>query len=781
MSEKEIFQFESEEINIKEVLQKYLKYWYLFVLSVITAGAVAFVYLRYTTPQYRVSSTLLIKDDKKGPSLADNVVLDDLNLFQSGKNIDNEIEILKSKSLMNRVLQELSLNTTYYVDGRVKSTEIYGATIPLKVIVSKLDSSAFNKAIVIQPKDHNEFQIEADGALSQHKFGAQIKTLYGVFTVVAGTGKAVKDKKVTVKFHDIRKVAESYNQKLTVAPVNKNASVLSLSLVDPVPAKGVAILNKLVEVYNKEAVEDKNLIAGSTIQFIDERLKYLTSELSLVEEDVESYKKDNRVTDVSSEAKLYLEKASDYNRQLSEWAIQIDVLESIERYLLKQESEYELVPSTLTIQDPTLLGLISKFNELQLERNRLLRVSQSGNPLVQNINEQLGNLRSNILENLRNIKDGLKITRSNLQASSAQFESRIKEVPSIEKDLIEIKRQQSIKEGLYLYLLQKREESALSLAATVANSRIIDPAISGDTPVEPKKQLIYLLAFLVGLGIPFAGIYIKELLNDRVQSQQDVKKATNTPILGEIAHNDTFEKLVVTENSRSTVAELFRLIRTNLQFATLGKDNKVIMVTSSMSGEGKTFFTINLGASLALTGKRVVLVNFDLRKPRLLQDMDLSNEIGITNYIIDEQLNIQDILIPSPEVTGLYAIGSGPIPPNPAELMMSPKVGHLLAELREQFDYILLDTSPAGQVADAFTLAPLIDASVYIVRYNYTFKSQVAIVDDIYQNKKLNHPMIVLNDAEMKEAYGYGYGYGYNEFGKPSLKNTLKKGMRIEV
>ncbi|HEY4650773.1 MAG TPA: polysaccharide biosynthesis tyrosine autokinase [Pontibacter sp.] len=781
MSERELFQFESEEINIKEVLQKYLRYWYLFVAGVAIAGIVAFVYLRYTTPQYRISSTLLIKDDKKGPSLSENAVLDDLNLFQTGKNIDNEIEILKSKSLMNRVLQELALNTTYYVAGRVKSTEIYGADMPVRVIVSKLDSAAFNKTIVIQPKDHNTYQIQEEGATSEHKFGEQVQKPYGTFTVVAGIGNAGKDKEVTVKFHDIRKVAEYYNQKLTVAPVNKNASVLSLSLTDPVPAKGIAILNKLVEVYNKEAVEDKNLIAGSTIQFIDDRLKYLTSELSVVEQDVESYKKDNRVTDVSSEAKLYLEKASEYNRQLSEWAIQIDVLESIERYLVKQDSQYELVPSTLTIQDATLLGLIAKFNELQLERKRLLRVSQPGNPLVQNINEQLANLRGNILENLRNIKDGLVITRNNLQASSAQFESRIKEVPSIEKDLIEIKRQQSIKEGLYLYLLQKREESALSLAATVANSRIIDPAISGDKPVEPKKQLIYLLAVLVGLGIPFAGIYIRELLNDKVQTQQDVKKATSTPVLGEIAHNDTFEKLVVTENSRSTVAELFRLIRTNLQFATLGKENKVLLVTSSMSGEGKTFFSINLGASLALTGKRVVLVNFDLRKPRLLQDMGLESETGVTNYVIDERLSIQDILVPSPEVAGLFAIGSGPIPPNPAELMMSPRVAQLLAELREQFDYVLLDTSPAGQVADAFTLAPLSDASMFIIRYNYTLKSQVAIVDDIYQNKKLNHPMIVLNDADMKEAYGYGYGYTYGESAKPSFGKMMRKRMRVEA
>ncbi|NEM97600.1 GumC family protein [Pontibacter burrus] len=781
MSEKEVYQFETEDINIKEVLQKYLRYWYLFVFGVLIAGIAAFVYLRYTTPQYRVSSTLLIKDDKKGPSLTENAVLNDLDLFQSGKNIDNEIEILKSKSLMNRVLKELALHTTYYVDGRVKSTEIYGNSMPINLIVSRLDSAAFNKVFTIRTVDNINFQLEDEGIVSQHKFGQEIKKPYASFTVVAGNGVIAVGKNITVKFHDIRKVAESYNRKLTVAPVNKNASVLSLSLVDPVPAKGVAILNKLVEVYNNEAVEDKNLIAGSTIQFIDERLKYLTSELSVVEQDVESYKRDNRVTDVSSEAKLYLEKASEYNRQLSEWAIQIDVLESIEKYLLKQDSQHELVPSTLTIQDATLLGLIGKFNELQLERKRLLRVSQPGNPLVQNINEQLANLRGNILENLRNIKNGLIITRNNLQASSAQFESRIKEVPSIEKDLIEIKRQQSIKEGLYLYLLQKREESALSLAATVANSRIIDPAIAGDRPVEPKKQLIYLLAFLMGLGIPFAGIYIKELLNDRVQNQQDVKRATSTPVLGEIAHNDTFEKLVVTENSRSTVAELFRLIRTNLQFATLGKDNKVIMVTSSMSGEGKTFFSINLGASLALTGKRVVLVNFDLRKPRLLQDMGLSNETGISNYIIDERLGVEDIIIPASDVHGLYAIGSGPIPPNPAELMMSPKVGHLLAELRESFDYILLDTSPAGQVADAFTLAPFIDACVYIVRYNYTFKSQVAIVDDIYQNRKLKHPMIVLNDADMKEAYGYGYGYGYNEFGKSSMRRLLKKNMRVEA
>ncbi|MDX5436551.1 MAG: capsular biosynthesis protein, partial [Pontibacter sp.] len=394
----------------------------------------------------------------------------------------------------------------------------------------------------------------------------------------------------------------------TVAPVNKEASVLTISLTDAVPEKGVTIINKLIEVYNKEAVEDKNQIAANTIQFIDERLTYLTEELSTVEKDVEAYKRQNELTDVSSEAKMYLERASEYNRQLSELEIQIDVLNSIETYLKNQKNQFELVPSTLSIQDATLLNLIGKFNELQLERQRLLRTTQPSNPIVLNVNEQLANLRVNILENLGNIKNSLTITRNNLRANSSQFESRIQKVPAIERELLEINRQQGIKEGLYLYLLQKREESALSLAATVSNSRVIDSAVAGDLPVKPKKQLIYLLAFLVGLGVPFAFIYVRDMLDDKVKEIKDIESVTATPVLGEIAHNYSGETLVVTKESRGPVSELFRLIRANLQFATVGKENRVILVTSSMSGEGKTFFSINLAASLVLTGKKVVVI-----------------------------------------------------------------------------------------------------------------------------------------------------------------------------
>ncbi|MHA6249625.1 GumC family protein [Pontibacter sp. CAU 1760] len=787
MTEREFFQFQeeqSEQIDLKAELYKYLRYWYLFVIGAVLAVGVAFIYLRYATRQYTVTSKVLIRDDAKGADFLSGSALSDLDMFKSSKNVDNEIEVLNAVSLMQRVLAELSLETSYYKQGRVNDVEIYGEDVPVKVIVSKLDSTAFEKSFVLHIKDNNAYELEEENengetVTSIHQFGQQLKRDYGVFTVVAAAQGLTPDmpRDIIVNFHSIRKLANYYKEQLTIEPVNKNASVLVLSLTVPVREKGQDIINKLIEVYNQEAVEDKNLMASNTIQFIDERLKFLTAELSDVEKDVEQYKRKNALTDVSSEAKLYVEQASVYNQQLAEFEIQLDVLNSIEKYLKGKGEQYQLVPSSLSIQDPTLLGLISKFNELQLERERMLRTTQANNLLVQNINDQLGNLRINILENIQNIKRGLSITKDNLNAKMASFETKIQKVPAIERELLEIQRQQGIKQGLYLYLLQKREESAVSLAAAISNSRILDPAMAGDEPVKPKKMLVYLLALVAGMGVPFAYIFIKNMLNDKVQDRKDVEQATATPVLGELAHNKSDQALVVTEGNRSPVVEMFRLVRTNLQYATIGKENKVILVTSSMSGEGKTFFSINLGASLVLTGKKVVVLGFDLRKPRLIQELGLTEGAGITNYLISNTTSVDDIVQPVAALNGLFAIGSGPIPPNPAELMLSPKVAQLINVLKENFDHIIIDTAPIGQVADAFTLSSFIDSSVYVVRYNYTYKSQLQIVEDVYKQKKLHHPMIVLNDAQKENSYGYGYGYGYgySENSKTPLRNIKNK------
>jgi tyrosine-protein kinase Etk/Wzc len=786
MTEKDMFQLgESEELDLKSILFKYLRYWYWFIIAILLCLGLAFLYLTYATPQYHIESTLLIKDEKKGPGLSGGDAFGGLDIFGSSKNVDNEIEVLRSKSLMQRVLNELNLETSYFEKGILRNSEIYGDDLPVNVKVKELTLTAFKKGVSIQIniKDHQNFELIEDmeelSGQSSHKFGQEIQRPYGTFTVLANPQSQLFEQgNITIaKFHDIRKLADYYCKKLiSVESINKNASVLRISMISPIQEKGKNVVNKLIEVYEKEAIEDKNLMASNTVKFIDERLSYLTLELSEVEKDVEEYKKQNELTGGSSETTLFLEQASENNKKLADFEIRIDVLRSIERYLKNQGNQFELVPNTLNIEEPTLIALVSKFNELQLERKRMMRTTQPNNPLVLNISEQLEHLRANILESLQNIRNGLIITRNNLQATATKFKSRIQQVPSIERELREISRQQGIKQELYLYLLQKREESALTLAATVStNSRVIDPAMAEDEPIKPIKLLVLVIALVFGICLPVAIIWIKEVLNDKVQEIKDVEQATKTPILGEIYQNSSPEILVATEMNKTPIAELFRLIRTNLQFATIGKENKVIMLTSSMSGDGKTFISINLAATLALTGRKVVIVGFDLRKPRLMQDLGLALGNGVSNYLISENLSVDEIIVPSKVSPNLQVIGSGPIPPNPGELMLSSRIGNLIEELKERFDYIVIDSSPVGQISDSYTLAPYIDSTIYVIRYKYTFKQQLEIIDDIYQNKKLNHPMIVLNGKDENSYGGYGYGYGYEEKQKKSGYKKLRE------
>lgn len=763
--------FEAEQINLKSTLLKYLKYWYIFLISTLLCLGAAYLYLLYATPEYSISSTLQIKDDKKEAGSSGNENFDDSDIFQSSRNIHNESEILKSKSLMERVLTKMDLQTSYFVDGPVKATEVYGTALPLKVKISRLDPTAFGKTFLIHVEDASIFTLTDEGGVTAYKFGQEITKPYGVFTVLATNTAATDVNDITVKINNIQKLAIIYNNRLDIKSVNKDASVLIISLTDPVKEKGKDILHELIKVYNEDAVEDKNKIATNTVQFIDDRLKNLTAELSGVEKDVERYKRQNEVTDVNAEARLSMENANVSNQQLNDYSIQIDNLETIESYL--KRSRYELVPSSLDIKDQTLQSLIAKFTDLQLERQRMLRTAQPNNPLVLELNEQLAGMQASILENLSTIKRGLITTRNNLQSNYGQATSRIQKVPGIERELLEISRQQGIKQALYQYLLQKREEAALAKAATVSISRVIDEPMAFDEPVKPKKQLIYLLALLLGLGLPIAVIQVRDmLLNDRVHEMKDVELATATPILGEIGHNDSKGSMVISNQSMSPVAELFRLIRANLHFASIGKENKVILITSSMSGEGKTFFSINLGLSLALTGKKVAVLDFDLRKSGLLQSLGLPHEKGITDYLISNDIAVEDLLVPSQIVPELFVVGSGPIPSNPAELMLLPKVNNLIEELKDRFDYVILDASPVGQVADPLALAPYIDSSIFLTRYNYTYKEQVNIIDDIFRNQKLKRPMIVLNDAKKDSGYGYGYGYGYQQ---PQNKKNQKR------
>ena len=764
--EKNLFQIgntrEPLEVNIKKLIFKYLRYWYFFLLAIVISIIGAFLHIRYNiaAPEYFVSCTLLIKED--GNSTFSGI---SGGLGSSGvnKNIGNEMVILRSKNLMKRVFSELNLNTSYFVEGKFQNVEVFQDDLPISLVINSLDSSAFGKSIKIRFMDDNNFGlIEYDNLgeeiRSNHKFGQIIKKSFATFTVVASSDVQFSND-IIVQFHDASKFAESYGQKLSIGLESDEANVLRLGLTDVIPQRSILILNKLVEVYNNETIEDKNQVELNSINFLDERIAFLSTELSDVEKDVEQYKRQNQLTDVGSNAQIYLQTASDYNKQLGSYELQLDIINSLEEYV--GQDELKLVPSSLNISDPTLNSLIGKYNELQLERQRMLRTIQPSSALILNIEDQLSNLRTNIQENLRNIKNGLIITRDNLKLSSSQFQSKIRQVPSIERDLLEINRQQSIKQEIYLYLLQKREEAGLTLASTSAHSRIIDPAASSGYPINGnKKSSIYLAAVLLGFFVPFGIIYLNDFLNDKVTDRRDVERMTDMPILGEVFNGENKSTLQITEGNHSVIAETFRLVRANLHFASLGKANKVILVTSSFSGEGKTFFSINIASSLAISGKNVVVLGFDLRRPNLFNHLGLKSRKGITDYLVSKDIPVDSLLVPINGVTGLFAISAGTAPPNPAELMMSPKVKTLIQELKRKFDYIIIDSCPVGQVADTFNIAPFADSSLYVIRYNYSKKSKLHLIQDIYLNNKLNHPMIVLNDAKLKNGQGFGYGYG---------------------
>ena len=738
------------------------------MLGVGLAIAGTILYLRYTTPLYSISASVLIKDKRDQSGMPRSERFDYANEESVAKNLDNEVILLKSVSLMQRVLTELSLNTTYYVRGKVHEQEVLATDLPFQLVAAQLDSTASNRVFTITPKAGGLVLLEEVGqAPATYHLNQQVRRPYGVFTLVGSATATAYNGPVTVRFKSAREVALDYVRKLSVSQVNKQGSILILTLTDAVPEKGKRILNRLVEVYNKEAVEDKNAVAANTIAFIDDRLQYLGTELTNVEKGVESFKQRNQVADMNSQVNQSLLDASEYNRQAAEYDIQLAALESISRYLTTPANLDQLIPSALSVSNPTLSEAITKFNALQLDRSRMLRTAQASNPVVENMTEQLKSLRANVLANISSTRISVQAARRSLVAKSGQSGARIQQAPTVERGLQKINRQQELKRSLYLFLLQKREEAALSLAASVSSARVVDPAIAGDVPISPQKSAVVVLALLLGLGLPLSFVYLTGLLDDKVQLMSDVTQVTEVPILGELTHADSKKSLVITKDERSALAEVFRMVRTNFLFATDGQPNQIILVTSSQEGEGKTFFSFNLGASLALAGKRVVLVNLDLRKPHAHADRP-----GITDYLLDDHLVMSDLVYPAAEAEGLYQVSTGPLPSNPAELLLHPRMAAALAALRQQFDHIILDSSPIGQVSDAFALAPYLDYIIFLVRYNFTRKAQLSIVNQVLYNQKMPPMALVLNDARKnnQQEYGYGKGYGY---GYPSAKNTV--------
>lgn len=748
-----------------KVLTNYLRYWYLFLIGAAVCIVLAFLYIRYkVVPEYGIAVKILL-NDKQDSGATGAEAFGNLGLLKVSRNITDEIGVLQSYDLMRSAVKEMGMAVGYYVEGRVGDVEVYEKSLPIKAVLNdSLSIIQYGTVGSVVMVDTNYYKLNMYGSngdikTTTHAYGESIQTPYGTFSIILNPEKNnIETQPIFIEFRDIDSMALEYKDKLDVRPVSEEGGgLLQMYLTDAIPQRGVDVINTLIEVYARESANHKNQLAKTTLKIIDERLELLTNDLGDTEKDVEIYKQSNQLTDVSTDAARFMQLADVADAELSLLRAQINALNSLESSL---QSSAQTSINSFNVQNQLIITLITQYNEQLQKRQALVRATGAGNPLLGEIDRQLQDLKATILGNVQSIKSVMMNEQSNLASKSASYRTRVSTVPTAERALLEINRDQTLKQSLYLYLLQKREEEALSMSSPFSDTRIIETPKATSYPVSPNTTAIYLGAFLFGLFVPFVGLFAKQNLSTKISTPDDIKELTSTMLLGSIASSKQKETIVVGENNVSPASELFRLMRFNLKFISKGESQQVIMVTSTKQGEGKTFISINLGASLAIAGKKVVILGFDLRAPRLMKDVGLTYTQGITDYIVDHNVDINAIIVPHKDINNLHFIGSGTIPPNPGELMLSNRVSELINNLKKEYDYIIIDTPPIGKVADAFSLRNYVDSTLYIVRSNYTNKSEIKIINDITESKKLESLMIVLNDMKMEKYGEYSYGYG---------------------
>lgn len=761
--------------NVHRIIGELRRNWIWFAGSVLVCLALAFLYLRYSTPVYKINATLLVKDDQKGADIggANANVLQDLGLFAGKSNVDNEVEILKSRTLMESAVQDMQLNVRYFSEGRIKSKEVF-TKMPFRVAFVPLYADSIRHDVHDFKFDVNPKGFSASGLGNswQGKWGDTVNTSIGRMLVYlpAGNAKLPEAETYTIQVRSVDDVVAGYMRNLTAVVTNKQVSTINLTLQEELPRKGEAILNTLIETYMRNNVNDKNRIADSTIKFIDERLGLVGAELTGIEKQIQEFKTNNKLADITEQSKQLISNTGDYVKLLTQSEVQLNVVQSLNKYLAANGNSRSVIPSSLVVQNPALSGIVDAYNKLQMDRERLLMTNTEESPLVRNLDQQISNLRAEMNNSLASLQKELQVTVQEYRRHAGGLDNAIAQVPAKERIYLEYSRQQNIKQELYLFLLTKREETALTKSSTMSNIRIVDAAKSDSGPFKPKRPLIMASALLLGLMLPAGFLYLWNILNTKLGNKEDITTRTAAPILGEIGRNIENYAIVVNRKSRSHIAEQFRSLRTNIQFLLTHRDQKTILVTSSMSGEGKSFVAMNLASTFALLGKKVVLMELDLRKPKISQHLSLDRSAGFSTYAIGLS-DLEHIVVPSGVQENLYVITSGPIPPNPAELIMEQRSRELFELLKEHFDYIIIDSAPIGLVTDAQLLKEHADATLYLVRQGVTFKDQIRMADEFYRGNKFPKMSLVVNDIDMKKGKGYGYygyGYGYGYYGDES-------------
>ena len=769
--------------------------WKWFVLSLIICMGAAHIYLRYATPIYQSAAKLLIKDDEGSRSSfkGGNSIMSATNLgiISNSNGIDNEMEILKSRTLAQQTVYDLKLYVNYRHEGKLKDHILYGdqeVNIDMDLEHLKKLNAPMNLKITREgrnyhvtgsynvPIDNNSFNPEAvniDKTFSA--LPATIGTRVGVVRFTQNGNYMLRDGeslKATMIAPEI--AAGKYVGNLNVTESSKTTTIVDLVLNDEIPQRAIDYLKQLAIVYNRQANEDKNEIAVRTEQFINQRLEKINAELGSTEGQLENYKKRNNMVELKTNATQAVANADQYAQKLSEANTQVALLDELTKYMNEPSNRHQPIPSNVGLSDASATSLINEYNKIALQRNQLLHSASENSPTVTPLTAQLDDLNSSIKRAMTQARAGLRIQRNSIAAQAGKYEGQINNTPEQERMLTQIGRQQEVKSGLYLMLLQKREENSISLAATADKGKLIDtPVFTGK--VTPKNSIIMLIALILGLAIPAGILFLLEFFRYKIEGHNDVAKLTDLPIIADVAiaseRAKTKADIVVHENKNNLMEEIFRSLRTNLQFL-LKQHDKVIMFTSTTSAEGKTFIASNVAISFALLGKKVVLVGLDVRKPRLAELFEIDDHHhGITNLLVKDEVNWSDVkeqIIPSGINDKLDILMAGPVPPNPGELVTRESLDQTMEQLKEHYDYILIDTAPVGLVTDTLALGRISNATVYVCRADFTQKASFGLINSLSMEKKLPNMSIVLNGVDLsKKKYGYYYGYGkYGKYGK---------------
>ncbi len=787
-------QDEESNFDFKAELFKYVGYWKWLIFGCLLGFFIAFLYNRYTIPKYRSESSMMILKDSEN-NMASALPSGGGSILTFGQNtLDNQIVTLKSKSLVESVVDELDHNIIYYVEGNIITTEAYKTSAVIINFITP--DSIVNKQLedfYITPISDTKFEIvNKSGSFSEQKVFGELITYknlnFSILPRETYDGSKFRNiKTIQISIKPVFEVAQDYIENLTIGPKGKALDILSLSVVQEESARSKDFLNNLMFQFNRDGVADKSQVARSTTEFIQNRLELITSELDSVEGGMANFKRENQIMDVYSGAQEYMVKSTQADREIFKIETQLLLGSSIEDRL-KSKGSYDLLPVNLGIQDGGISSLIDTYNSLILERNKLLVSSTIQNPVVKNLTGQIDDLKNSLFENLNSYENSLKIQRRELEQLERTSDSKFSSFPGMEKGMRGIERQQQIKEQLYLFLLQRREEAAIAFAVTSPVAKVIDPAYTISDPVDPKPWLILLGGFLIGLILPIVILFIKFMLDTKVHHKGDLAPLIkNVPFLGEVPKIAENQDEIIQLNDRSPLAESFRILRTNLAYLLKPKDDnkgEIIYVTSTIKGEGKTFISYNLARTLSTTKKKVIIIGADIRNPKLHRYNNLPMESkGLSDFLYNYDLHTDDIINESLDKdVKVDLILSGSIPPNPAELFMSNRMGILLDDLSKTYDFVIVDTAPTMIVTDTLLISPLADTTLYITRAGYTEKKLLDFPKELKKQGKLKGLAVILNDVDYskfsygsKYGYNYGYGYGYGTDEEPKWKRISKK------